>query len=181
MMKKMNWKLVIFCLSAFSSPAFAKADKHKPSPPELYTALVACRGISGNIERLACFDAAAAKLAEAVAAQDVYIADKAQIRETRRKLFGLTLPNLGIFGSGDDDDQDTDQITQISSTVKSAAYGPDGFIVTLDDGTVWQQIDRVQIGRSPKSGMQIVVKKAALGSFKMNIAGQSAVRVKRIF
>ena len=180
MMNHRNFVFIALFIGGGATSAMAETSKHKPPPPELYTRLAACRAISADAERLACFDAALTKLDAAIASNDVYMADKAQIRETRKTLFGLPLPYLGIFGNGDDDDKDANQISQIDSTVKSSSVGADGFIVTLADGSTWRQVDGMPLGRSPKPGMAVTVKKAALGSFKMNVAGQSAVRVKRI-
>lgn len=181
MMNHGKFVFIALCMSGGATSALSETSKHRPPPPELYSRLTACRGISADAERLACFDAALTKLDAAIASDEVYMADKAQIRETRKTLFGLPLPNLGIFGNGDDDNKDANQVSQIDSAVKSASVGADGFIVTLADGSTWRQVDGTPLGRSPKPGMAVTVKKAALGSFKMNVAGQSAVRVKRIF
>jgi hypothetical protein len=166
-------------LAVVTAPALGK-DKKDQAPPELYAKLSACRAIADNAQRLACFDAAAARLDAAVAANDVYMVDKAQVRQTRRTLFGLPLPNLGLFGGGDDKDADKNEITQIDSTVKSARMNAEGWVITIAEGSTWQQTDSKPLGLSPKSGMAVIVKKGALGSYRMNVGGQPAIKVKRI-
>jgi hypothetical protein len=168
-------------LTVVTAPALGK-DKKDHAPAELYAKLSACRTIADNAQRLACFDAAAAKLDAAVAANDVYMVDKAQVRQTRRTLFGLPLPDLGLFGGGGGDDKDTDknEITQIDSTITSARMNADGWVITIAEGSAWQQTDSKPLGVRPKPGMAVVVKRAALGSYRMNIDGQAAIKVKRI-
>ncbi|MEQ1547663.1 MAG: hypothetical protein ABL918_03325 [Chakrabartia sp.] len=164
-----------------SAPLSAK-EKEGAAPPALYVKLAACRALSDPAARLSCFDDAAAKLDAAVASKDLYMIDRAQVRETRRTLFGLSLPNLGLFG-GDKDDETAaaNEITQIDSTLKSVSSNANGWVITLEEGSTWQQIDGEMLALRPKPGMKIVVKKGALGSFKMAIGPQPSIKVKRIF
>ncbi len=164
-----------------SAPLSAK-EKEGATPPSLYVKLAACRSLSDPAARLSCFDDAAAKLDAAVTSKDLYMIDRAQVRETRRTLFGLSLPNLGLFG-GDKDDETAaaNEITQIDSTLKSVSSNANGWVITLEEGSTWQQIDGEMLALRPKPGMKIVVKKGALGSFKMAIGPQSSIKVKRIF
>ncbi len=70
---------------------------------------------------------------------------------------------------------------QIETQIQSAMPGPDGnWIVVLKAGGIWRQIDGVALSRSPKHDDAVTVMRAALGSYKMRIAGQSAVRVRRV-
>jgi hypothetical protein len=171
--------LTVVAVVGFSSPVSAKAGK--APPPALVTALNVCRSLTDNVIRLACFDEASAKLDAAYQANEIYIADKSQVRDTRRKLFGLPIPNLGIFGGGDDaNSADANQFNEVETSVKQAASNPEGWRIVTADDTVWQQTDTTALGLSPKPGMKIVIRKGALGSFKMNIGGMPSIKVKRI-
>jgi hypothetical protein len=163
-----------------SGTALAAAPALKEQPQAaLYQALEACRTITVDGERLACFDKAMSRLGQAVAAKDVVIVDKSQIERTKRGLFGLKLPNLGLFGDKDDEPE-SQQLSQIESKVQSVRNTKDGWLLTLEDGSIWQQTDSVALGISPKKGMAVVVKRAALGSYKMSVGGQPAIRAKRV-
>ena len=88
-------------------PAVGVAQSPQPETqqrPELFEALVHCRSITDDAARLQCFDTAAANLQAATERRDVVVVDRAQVRESRRRLFGLALPRLPIFGGGDDED-----------------------------------------------------------------------------
>jgi hypothetical protein len=174
-------ELMAVGMMAVATAAFAKGDRTKSAPPELYGKLSACRAIAEPTSRLACFDAAAAKLDIALATNEVYMVDKAQVRETRKTLFGLPLPNLGLFGSDDGQaDGDANRVVQLDSAITSVGAGADGWIITIAEGSVWKQTDGATLALSPKIGMKVVIKRAALGSYKMNVGGQPAVRVKRV-
>jgi hypothetical protein len=155
--------------------ALAKEPKVKSPPPALFMSLTSCRALTDATARLACFDEAAAKLDAAVASNDVVVVDKTQVEQTKRGLFGLQLPNFRLFGS----DNDT-PLAQIESTVSGVRGTADGWLISLADGSTWQQMDGLPLALCPKPGMAVIVKSAALGSFKMNVAKQPAIRVKRI-
>jgi hypothetical protein len=176
-----RYTLACLCVMAFiATPATAR-DKQTKAPPALYSQLSACRAIADSAQRLACFDAASAKLDAAIVANDLYMVDKAQVRETRRTLFGLPFPRLGLFGGGDDKDSaDANEVTQIDSTVTSARANAEGWLITIAEGSTWQQTDDTALGLSPKPGMTVVVKRAALGSYRMNIGKLPSIKVKRV-
>jgi hypothetical protein len=176
-------KFFIATLLAAGTLASAKekAAGDKSSPPPLVRDLTTCRSIPDNNARLSCFDTAAAKLEAAYQANEIYIADKTQVRATRRKLFGLPIPDLGIFGGGDDNQSaDANEVKEIETTVKAAVSTIDGWRIITAENTTWQQIDSNVLALSPKPGMKIVIRKAALGSFKMNVGGMPSIKVKRI-
>jgi hypothetical protein len=53
-------------------------------------------------------------------------------------------------------------------------------MITLAEGSIWQQMDGTVLALSPKAGGAAIVKKGALGSYWMNIAKQPAIKVKRV-
>jgi len=146
--------------------------------PALFEALVRCRTIADSAERLQCFDSAAAELEQAADRREVVVVDRAQVRETRRRLFGLALPRLPIFGGGDGAEEE--EITSIESVVRHASQNSHGqWAVELEEGGVWVQTDHNPIALRPRPGMPVVINRGALGSYMMRVNRQPGVRVRR--
>ena len=149
-----------------------------PGRPAAFDALVKCRAIAEDAARLRCFDQASAALQQATERRDVVIVDRAQVRQARRTLFGIDLPRLPFFGGGDGDK--ADEVTQIDGIIASAFQNGNGrWVVRLEDGGIWAQIDDNPISVWPKAGQKVTIKRAALGSYMMRINGQAGVRAKR--
>ena len=144
--------------------------------PETLSRLLACRAITDNAPRLACFDTAAGALDSAERTGEVVILDRAGVAETRRQLFGFQMPALPrLFGP-----EAAVELESIESTLQSAALVGEGrWVFRLADGSVWRQIDseRVRFQNSP--GQPVEVRKAALGSFLLTVGSSRAVRVRR--
>lgn len=158
-------------------PASAK-DKAPPPPPPAYQELVKCREVADPTARLACYDAQATRLEQATAAGDVVISDRASLREARRGLFGFKLPTLGIFGGGNDDKEEIKSIEGVIASARPFGYG--AWRITLEDGSVWEQTDDERPVFDPAKGDKVKVYTGALGTFRMNIAGQRAIKVRRV-
>lgn len=160
--------------------AAKEAPRRPQQRPQAFEALVRCRAVSEDKARLQCFDAAAKTLEEAANSKELVVVDRKQIRETKRTLFGLDLPRLGIFGGGGEDEPEEEEITQIESTVAGAIEDGNGrWIVKLADGGTWAQTDNNPIALRPRAGQKVKIRKAALGSYLMNVNGQPGVKVKR--
>jgi hypothetical protein len=150
-----------------------------PARPESFEALMRCRAIADAAARLLCFDSAAANLDAAAARRDVVIVDRAQVREGRRRLFGLALPRIPIFGGGDDD-HDADQVQTVEGVIAGAAEGGGRWTISLQDGAMWVQTDYNQLAFRPRPGQHVVINRGALGSFMMRINNQPGIRVQRV-
>lgn len=138
--------------------------------------LAACRAITEDRARLACYDAAASRFAAAQTAGDVVVVDRATVRAARRQAFGFNLPSLDIFGRSDREPR----IDRVQLVLSGASRAADGrLVIRTQDGQVWRQIDDHRVNRQPRSGSKADVRRAALGSFFMNIDGQRAIRVRR--
>ena len=145
--------------------------------------MVRCRAIAEDAARLACFDAAAAALQAAQERRDVVVVDRQQVREGRRRLFGLALPRIPIFGGGDDDDDDNDQdaVHTVEGVVASATQdGLGHWVVTLQDSAIWTQVDNRPLALRPRPGQRVMINRAALGSFMMRVNNQPGIRVRRV-
>jgi hypothetical protein len=146
-------------------PGIARADL-----PEL----LACADKTDNAERLACYDAAAAKLKKQVA-------DENQKRVT---LFGFQLPF-----SGSDEDKDNKQPVLGPKEVNSVAAklessGNDGvghIVVHLDNGQSWRVNEGTSTRLVSAAGTGIQIVRNIFGGFYMNIEGGATnVAVTRI-
>ncbi len=160
-------------LALLATPVVA-ADKEEGAPPPVFQAVLDCKGIADPTARLACYDKAVGAMDAARAAKDLVVADRATVREAKRGLFGLSLPKLKLFGSGDSED-----VTEIESTITAIRSAGDGNpVFVLADGARWKQTE----GRDtfPKVGHTIRIRKGAMGSYLANINGKAAVRVVRL-
>jgi hypothetical protein len=168
-------------LLASTSPLMA-ADKSERPRAEIFQRLVDCRQIADENARLACYDQQVATLELAEQRKEIFLVDKKQVQKTRRTLFGLPIPNLGLFGGGDKDDDtgQEGQLSEIEAVVKSASTNGGGWLITIDEGSAWQQIDSTPLALAPKPGMPVLIKRGALGSYKMSIRKQPPIKVKRI-
>lgn len=166
---------------AAAAPAVALASDETPP---MVKRLLDCRSVADRDSRLACFDEQAATVAGALAKQDIVVADRTQIRKARRSVFGLSLPSLdGLFGSREHDGagKEEEGVSEIQATIAHATPDRDGkWLIVLEDGARWMQIDTNQLPRDPKPGRPIRIRKAAMGSFLANVDGQIAIRVRRV-
>jgi hypothetical protein len=184
MMRRSRYFLLPIALVASTSVGAAKnapiADR---TGSQLVVDVTACRGITDSAARLACYDGAVAKLADATARKDVVVLDREDVQKTKRSLFGFNLPKLALFGDKDGQDKpdksEREEFTEITAKIQSARVSAVGqWTLALDDGSVWET--REAPNNDPRSGDTIRIRKAALSSYFGNIAGQRAVRIHRI-
>lgn len=165
------------CLIAIflSAPAGAAIP---PAPqPEVFQAMLRCRSIADSANRLACFDKATAAFEQAATSRDVLVVDRAQIRQTRRSLFGLNLPNLSIFGGKNEHEEEVTSIEGVIASAQQDGFG--NWLVRLEDGGTWHQTDSRPLGKMPKRGAPVKINRGAMGSYMMRVDGQPGIRVKR--
>ncbi|MFL0357386.1 hypothetical protein ACI5KX_13010 [Erythrobacter sp. GH1-10] len=163
-----------------SAPAAVRAQDNPSGlseTPEVVDRLFACREISDPDARLACFDREADAVYAARESRELVIAEREDIDEARRGLFGLKLPNIRLFGGGDDDEG----LNEISATLAGATKLRNGrHIFELEDGARWIETEDVSGYRRFQAGDTIVIEQASLGSYKAKVDGKRAVRVRRI-
>jgi len=173
----MRFAAAILLIAAATPASPAAAKEQPPIPtPAVITQLMACRSVADSAQRLACYDREVAAMNEAQQKGDLVTMDKQHVRKTRKSLFGLALPDLGVFG--DDSDEGA---KAIETTIKSTRQGPDGkWTFTLVEGGRWVQLDTRNFVVDPKAGDPIRIRRAALGSYLANVNKQIAIRVRRI-
>ena len=176
----MSLRLVIpaALLCCLAVAASAQRPRAQAERPQALSRVVQCRTIASQDERLACYDREVAAMEAAEASGQLVAMDRQQIRRTRRSLFGLSLPDLGIFG---DDNDDEDEASRIESTVRSATQNANGkWIIELADGARWLQTDSRNLNFPPRPGQPIRIRRAAMGSYLANVNNQTAIRMRRI-
>ena len=137
----------------------------------------ACAEITGNDERLACYDAAVGRLKAAEDAGEVTTVTRAQVEQAKRETFGFSMPSLRSFGFKNDDGSQ-EKFDEVTLPVKSVSRDAAGKLrITLQGGQVWVQNDGMRI--RPKNPSEARIYAAALGSYKMKIDGGMAFRVRR--
>ena len=175
-------RVLILAGLALSAPAAAMAAKQAPKPhprPQAFEELVRCRAIGDAAARLVCYDRTAASLEAAAERRDILLVDRNQVRQTKRSLFGLDIPDFNIFGGGDGDSEQ-EEIKAIESVVASALQDSQGrWIVKLQEGGTWAQTDNAPLALRPRTGQKVKINRGALGSYMMSVNGQPAVRAKR--
>ncbi len=171
--------LVAAGLALMAAPTMAPAAKSGAKPltnPAVVDSLLDCRKLVGDAERLACYDKAVAAVAQATASGDLVAIDREQRRKARRQAFGFALPSLAFLERG----EKVEEANHVTATAVDVGRNPLGeWVITLDDGAVWRQIEPVELGRRPHKGSKVVISKGLLGAFFMTIDGEGAGKAKR--
>lgn len=174
----MRWRgtipagLILACAAAAQSAA----SQHAPAP--IFQALIECRAITEAAQRLACYDGKVAAIDTAEKAGDVVVADKAQIQESRKALFGFGAIRLPVFG-GKDGEDDKDAPTQIEAKIVAVSDpGYNKYEYTLDNGMHWRQTEASD--NLPRAGQTVVIRSGALGSYFLKVGKSRAVRAMRV-
>lgn len=153
-------------------PAHAQSEKQSENKLQ---ALRDCRAIEQPEERLACFDAAVSSIIARQDSGELQVVDKEDIAETRRGLFGFSLPKIGIFGAGDD---------RVDTILHSRITGlrrirSDHWEIEISEGSVWQATNTPRRFK-PEVNDEIELEKAALGSYWLRVNGALGVKARRI-
>lgn len=159
-----------FILLALLAAGSAKAQ----NTPSAFEKLSECQDLIANEQRLACYDERMTELRAAANNGEVVIVERAQVDAAKRAVFGFSTPNLpAVFGG--------ETIESLESTLERAAAASDGaWIFYLADGSTWRQIDNTRVTNPrARQGEEVRVRKAALGSYFLNLGSSRAVRVRR--
>ena len=165
----------IAAIGVLASPASAQ-DVPPPSP--LVSALAACRAISDEGARLACYDKASEALTGAAARGDIAVVDREQARKVRRSLFGFAVPSFPFFAHKDDKEEEPKNIT---STLRGFSSIGDGRyrVVIADGDAVWETTESASF-RDPKQGEKVSIESGLMGSYFMQVGKQRWVRARRV-
>lgn len=161
---------------ALAAPAIAQES---PQRPAILDQVYACANITGEAERLTCYDAAVGRLREAQNSGNLVAVDRAQAQEIERDAFGFSLPSLPrLFGNRNT--EAAPPIAETSLEIARVSRRPNlPATFTMTNGQVWTQIGTENTGRVREGGA-VTIRRAALGSFLMSVeAGGPAIRVRR--
>jgi hypothetical protein len=156
----------------------AQSQKSKSAESPLVRALADCQRQTEDAARLRCYDAASAALTKAATSGEVVLVEREDVRKTRRSLFGFSLPKLPFFSGDDSADSQQDEITAKIASAGSLGYGK--YRIKLEDGALWETTEGTSAINDPRAGDTVLIKRGPLGSYMMRIAGQRALRAKRV-
>jgi hypothetical protein len=141
--------------------------------PATVQALLACRAIADNNQRLACYDRASGPIAQAIQNKDLVMIDRERAQAAKKELFGYSVSGISaLLGGGD--------ITQIEGVIAAVGNNPDGgWVIKLADGSVWSQIDDTPMALEPRKGDKVLIKRGTLGSYFVKVSGQPGYKAKR--
>lgn len=169
---RISW--TIAAIVACAGPVVAKPPA--PETPATLRKLTECRAIVENAARLACFDREVATLVTKVDSKELALVDRADVRKTRRSLFGIPLPSIKLFANDDEP-----EIKEINAVVRTVGRNGDGRLVfTLDEGGTWEQTDDFPLGNAVKPGQKVTLKRGALGSYFADFEKTVPVRARRL-
>ncbi|MGQ0741264.1 MAG: hypothetical protein ACT4OG_03065 [Alphaproteobacteria bacterium] len=180
----MNLRLTILAVAMLAAAPIALAA----TPREMLNLLAQCAEAKDSIERLACFDKLAPQLRETVAAMKK---PSERTEEDRISLFGFDFG--GVFGSREGPttpeefgkaqvrapEEEVEILESITAGVTEYAMTPFGkFIVFLDNGQVWRQLDAdTGVARflKPASRNKVIISRGLLGSYNLKINDQNLI------
>lgn len=154
----------------------AQAQPKIESRSAMLQKLVDCRKLTDEAARLACYDQATVALDQAEAKGDIVVVDREQARKVRRQAFGFSVPSITLFERGESKEE-LENATGVVAVARINGAGK--WVIKLEDGAVWTQVDANELFRTPKPGMSVKIRQAAMGSFMMSVDNTGAFRVRR--
>jgi hypothetical protein len=176
---------LLLALLTMLQPAAAAADVSEAD-------MVKCAGIVADAERLACYDSLAGRIAAAAAVVEQRQAEAAAAKRKadaeaaaaaaraaeeaaarKREAFGAETTAKRDMLSEDKLDELSGRVTDYYTD----RYGK--YVLVLDNGQIWKQVDGKLL--IPREGDEVIVERAALGSYNMKILRQKrSVKAKRV-
>jgi hypothetical protein len=185
--------LVKLCTYAFTLAAVAGAlpALAAPAAQDILEAVGRCAAIADDHARLACYDAAAPRVKDALAVPPAALPDnRPPTTEEQRSWFGFDLG--GLFGAapaqqttaaqfGNDklpathakEETAAAEVDSITAGVTDVAFTPFGkFIVFLDNGQVWRQIEGDSdhaVFKRPAKANRVTIGRGFIGSYNLTL------------
>ena len=157
-------------------PTGASAQVKAEARSAMLQKLIDCRKLTDEAARLACYDQATVALDQAEAKGDIVVVDREQARKVRRQAFGFSVPSITLFERG----ESQEELENTTGVVDVARVnGASKWVIKLQDGAVWTQVDSNEMFRDPKPGMNVKIRQATMGSFLMTIDNMRAFRARR--
>jgi hypothetical protein len=176
-------RVAALALASLLIAGTARADESRDALAEV----AKCAEIAEASARLACYDAAAARVKSALAAQAPVA--EAPAKKSLLEWFGLARPDKPVTKTEDfgkpPQPAAPAELTEITATVAEFAKTARGkAIFILDNGQVWRQLDadgtEVQYA-TPGKPMKVTIETGFLGSYNLTIEGRNGlVKVRRL-
>ncbi|TAJ69190.1 MAG: hypothetical protein EPO51_24475 [Phenylobacterium sp.] len=166
---------VALAAAALCGPA-ANAQPKPEARSAMLQKLVDCRKLTDESARLACYDQATVALDQAEAKGDIVVVDREQARKVRRQAFGFSVPSITLFERGESKEE-LENTTGVVAVARINGAGK--WVIKLEDGAVWTQVDANELFRDPKPGMPVKIRQASMGSFLMTVDNTRAFRARR--
>ena len=132
--------------------------------------LLACRAIAPAEARLAGFDRTASVIDEAVASNRIRIVDPEKQKKQQSARFGLVQ-------STNDENR---RLNHLDGRLASSMTRADGrLVLVLADGSSWRQVDDYPLRHTPHAGDPVVIDLTSLGSYRLRVGREAAIRVRR--
>ncbi len=176
----------IAAILAFGTLA-SQAHAQTAGQTTVFEPFARCRTVPEAEARANCFDVAARALEAAVAAKDVTIVNRQDVRAARRSLFGFTLPRIGLFGTNDRDqaggaapENDREDFKEIETTITSVRSVANGRLeLRIAEGdALWMTTDPMPF--PPKPGRKVRIRKGTMGNYFIAVEGERSVRGMRL-
>ena len=201
----MNFRVPALTLVALATafPAFAAQPPPPVAPQDVLEAIGRCAAVADNAARLSCYDALAPRVKDALAAPpEALPGNRAPSTEEQRSWFGFDLSSL--FGSSPSQQTTPQQfgsdrlpsthaeeqtaaaeVDSITAAVTDVAFTPFGrFIVFLDNGQVWRQIEGDTdhaIFKKPPKDNKVAISRGFIGSYNLTLNGSDKMyKVTRV-
>lgn len=168
---------ILALLAVFALAPGAAIAQSRTERAAIVQKLVDCKKLTDDAARLACYDQAASALDQAEAKGDVVIVDREQARKVRRQAFGFSLPSISLFEKGEAKEE-VDNFDGVVAVARRNSAG--AWVIKLEDGAVWAQNQPEELFKSPKPGMKVRIRKAALGSYQMTIDNGGGFKAHRV-
>ena len=166
-------------VAVFHASGATAKDRDPPRKSPLIDALSSCRQVADPAQRLACFDKASGDLIAATEKGDVNIVDQADLRQTRRSLFGFALPKLPFFSGDKSADEVADKLVSKVTAVKEMPHNR--VVVRLADGNaLWETLESYGAFHTPNVGDTVEINRGPLGSYILRFGRQRGVKGRRV-
>jgi hypothetical protein len=139
-----------------------------------------CVAIDDAVARLACFDEATGRAGRAAVGPAPAAETPAPAPVFGQAAASPTAADVERFGLSAQ--QFDNAPSAISAVVRSVDPHPHvgRWVVTLDNGQVWEQRETTAAAKRPRPGDQVTIQESSFGSYLMIAPGRGSSRVKRI-
>lgn len=136
-----------------------------------------CTEMADDSARHACFDRVIPQLLNDAETGSLTVIGADELNQTRRRLFGFSLPNVPIFNG-----ENGQPLDLLQSTITSVRYiGHDEWHFRIAEGdALWRVKNSSPRMRAPQVGDSVEFKSATLGTYFIRINGRKGVKGNRI-